>query len=422
MFAKLKSWLDNSASLPTAEPQSFEPPKPEPTAVPLQARKLAHKLMKLVLDRFGIGERTADVEEMDIAPHRVLVQLLPLRVYIYALGSSMADFDFKAILSSQRPSGAVFDAFELDIEGVHCGFYVYSLSPLPERETLSELWNQLREVIGRQVTTAKLPPEHIRHHRYDVVTIEGDPDKLAQRLMDSSLPSKFLDHVSIADDEGCADFIAQLFFRMGKASIEKDELIGFVERNRPHFDKKFMCLLTVAIEAATKTDESTGVYFSYVSENIRLALARDFEAMDMRSDRLFWLVYALGQLLQSDKIDIAAARSSLARPSVVQRISQHQLLYMIQDFAEVLDSPQEPPTTMLLLVGECALLGRNVVSLEIVCKILAQRAQGNHLEEITDLFTRAVEWLRSEGKDTSDLTNQIERRNDRTRRIPDEDF
>ena len=173
------------------------------------------------------------------------------------------------------------------------------------------------------MTTAKLPPEHTRLHGYDLVTIDGDPDDLADRLIESSLPAKFLDQVSIADERGCADFIAQLFLRMGKASIEKDELIRFVERNRPHFNDAFLHLLKVATEAASNTDESTGVYFNYVSENILLALKGDVEKMDMRSDRLFWLIYALGELLQSNKIDITVARSSLARPDIVRRISQH---------------------------------------------------------------------------------------------------
>lgn len=423
MFAKLKSWLGNSAPPPVAEPQPLTPPRAEPTCVPPQARELARRLLKLMLDRFGVGERAADMEEMDIARHRVLVQLLPLRVYVYALGSMMADFDFESILSSQRPPGAVFDAFEIDIEGTHCGFYVYSLSALSDWEALRELWARLREEIGRPVTTAKLPPEQTRHHLCaDMITIEGDPDELAHRLLEPSLPSKFLDQVSLADEKGVADFIAQLFLRMGKASIEKDELITFVERNRPHFDGKFMKLLTAATEAATHTDESTGLYFGYVNENIRLALAYDFERMDMRSDRLFWLVYALTQLLESDKIDIAAARSCLARPDTVQRISRHQLLYMITDFAETLDSPQEPPMTMMLLIGECALIGRNAASLEIACRILSQHAQRRHDEEIADLVTRAVEWLRSQGEDTSSLAEQLERLEGRIRPIPDEDF
>lgn len=423
MFAKLKSWLSNSAPPAAAEPQPLTPPRAELTSVPPQARELARRLLKLVLDRFGAGERAADIEEMDIAPHRVLVQLLPLRVYVYALGSMMADFDFESILSSQRPSGAVFDAFEIDIEGVHCGFYVYSLSALSDREMLRELWAQLREEIGRSVTTAKLPLEHTQHHlRAKVIMIEGDPDELAHRLIEPNLPSKFLDEVSIDDEKGIADFIAQLFLRSGKASIEKDELIRFVERNRPHIDEKFMQLLALVTEAGTGTDESTGLYFGYVTENIRFAVARDFERMNMRSDRLFWLVYALAQLLQSDKIDITAAQSRLARPDTVQRISQHQLLYMIHDFADALDSPQEPPMTMMLLIGECALLGKNAASLKIACKILSRSAERRHHEETVDLVTRAVEWLRKWGEDTSALCEQLERLKGQTHRIPDEDF
>jgi hypothetical protein len=423
MFAKLKSWLGNPPPPPPTEPPPSAPRRAEPAAVPPQARELARRLLALVLDRLGAGERASDIEEMDIAEHRVLLQLLPLRVYVYALGSMMADHDFESILSSQRPSGAVFDAFEIDIEGVHCGFYVYSLSALSDRDALNEIWSALREEIGRPVNTAKLPPEHTRHHlRAEVIRIEGDPDTLADQLLAPSQPTKFLDQVSIVDNQGIADFVAQLFLRMGKASIEKDELIRFVERNRSHFNETFMQLLTDATEAAAQTDESTGVYFGYVSENIRLALARDFDRMDMRSDRLFWLVFALDQLLESEKIDLTAARSHLARPDTAQRISQHQLLYMIHDFAQALDSPQEPAMSMMLLIGECALIGGHAAPLKVACKILSHRTERLRREEVVDLLTRAIAWLRNQGEDTDDLAEQLQRQQDRTRRIPDEDF
>lgn len=423
MFAKLNLWLGKSAPSTAAEPQASIQPQAEQTSVPAQARDLARRLLKRALDRFGAGERAKDIEEVDITPHRVLVQLLPLRVYVYALGSTVADFDYESILSSQRPSGAVFDAFEIDIEGVHCGFYVYSLSPLSDRKVLYDLWGQLREEIGRSVTTAKLPPEHTHHHlRAEVITIEGDPDELAQRLIAPDLPSKFLDEVSIADAKGAADFIMQLIRRVSKASIEKDELIRFVERNRPNLDENFMQYLALATEAATRADKSTGLYFGYVRENIRFALARDFERMDMRSDRLLWLVYALTQLLLANKIDIVAARSCLARPDTVHRISQHQLMYMIEDFVNLIDSPQQPSMLMMVLIGECALLGKNVGPLDIACKIVLQAADPHHREETVDLVTRAVEWLRGRGDDTSALSEQLEHLKSLTRQIPDDDF
>lgn len=422
MFKALKSLFGISKPPSTAEPQSFEVSEPKSIAVPPQARELAHRLLGVVLEKFDVGERVVDIEELDVSPHRVLVQLLPIRVYVYALGSRVADQDFDAMLSSQRPMGAVFDAFEMEIGGTRCGFYVYCLSALSDREALSELWSYLRAEIGTIVRTAALPPAHTQHHGYDQVTIDGDPDELSQRLIEPSLPAKYLDQISIADERGYADFLAQLFLRMGKASIEKDELVRFVARNRPHFNEKFLHLLETANKAALRTDKSTGAYFEYVCTNIRLALKGEVEKMDMRSDRLFWLVYALGQLLESNKIDIATARTSLARPETIQRISQHQLLYMIQDIAEALYSPQEPPVTMMLLIGECALLGRHADPLEVACKILVVSSLRSHAGAATDLIARSIAWLHCEGKETRELSKDLERLKARAHPIPDEDF
>jgi hypothetical protein len=337
---------------------------------------------------FDLGDRIEDITEMEIAKHRVLIESLPFRVYVYALGSFMGDMDFDAMLRSQRPRGAVFDAFEKEIDGVRCGFYIYSLQPSSDQTLMQRLWLQLRETAGQTVTTAKLPDIHTQHHA-EMVSLAGHPDEIAANLIASHLPSKFLDDFKLDSESTLAELLAHLMTRMGKASIEKDEIIRFVERNRNGRLSQFVELLQAASQAGKTVDESTGAYFSYVRENIEFAVNGELDRMDMRSDRLFWLVYALAHQLDSSSIAWSQARELLSRPTTAQRISQHQLIYMIHDWAEALDSPQQAPTTLIMLVCECAMISGTVAPLRAAAAIVAKYPVLRHRAATVDLLTRA---------------------------------
>jgi hypothetical protein len=104
--------------------------------VPADAIHLARCLLGVCLTNLGAKDRISEISEMSIAPYRHLIERLPLRVYVYSLGSPMAQMDYESILRSNRPVGAVFDAFELPFRDVRCGFYVYSLQPVADAAQL----------------------------------------------------------------------------------------------------------------------------------------------------------------------------------------------------------------------------------------------------------------------------------------------
>src|SRR5262245_26309399 len=164
MLKRLMSWLKGASmtdKAPTSHRSSLRDTEVE---VPTEAIQLAHRLLRACLETLGAADRIPGISEMRIATYRVLVECLPLRVYVYTLGSFMGDMDYESILRSNRPAGAVFDAFELLVGDVRCGFYIYSLQPLSDAAKLKSLWNRLRKEAGESVETADLPEIHIRHH------------------------------------------------------------------------------------------------------------------------------------------------------------------------------------------------------------------------------------------------------------------
>jgi hypothetical protein len=330
---------------------------------------------------------------------------------VYTLGSSIGDMEFESMLESQRPTGAVFDAFEITIDGIRCGFYVYSLEPVSDSDFLTNLWQRLRREIGGPVRTVALPTAHTRHHREgtkrsdndaDTVSIEGDPDSVAENLIRSHLPEKFLDEVSLDSDEGIAELLWLLIRRMGHASIEKDELIRFVQRNERPLRAKVLKMLPEMAEAAKASDEKFGEYFDYFHENVQLALAGKTDKMDMRSDRLFWLLFALTQQLDSNLISYAKARDLIARPQTADRISEHQLVYMFYDFADALETPQQASTTLMMLLTECAIIAKLARPLRFAAEFIGKYPVKRPRDALL-LLDRAGACLQSLGEDASEV-------------------
>lgn len=143
--------------------------------------------------------------------------------------------------------------------------------------------------------------------------------------------------------------------------------------------------------------------------------------MDMRSEKLFWLVYALAQQIPAGYITYDKARAKLARPEVVNLISQHQLIYMIQDYAEGLETTHEPPKTMLLMIGECALLAQLNKVLAVVCSLIVRDPPKQRTETL-DFLRRSVAHLVSRAQNVSEIKAGLERLSVRAARVPDADL
>src|SRR4051812_38953989 len=107
MFDRLRNLLGGSRSVSLSVEQRGDAGVSD-SLVSAEARDLAHRLLTRVLRAAGADGRLDDIDAMDIADYRILVQLLPFRFYLYALASEVGRFEFEMMLRSQRPAGSVF--------------------------------------------------------------------------------------------------------------------------------------------------------------------------------------------------------------------------------------------------------------------------------------------------------------------------
>jgi hypothetical protein len=181
-------------------------------------------------------------------------------------------------------------------------------------------------------------------------------------------------------------------------------------------------MLPAFAEAAKASDEDFGYYFDYFYNNVQRALAGKPEEMDMRSDRLFWLLFTLTHQLDDNLITYPQARDLIARPQTAQRISEHQLLYMFYDFADAMETPQQASTTVLLLLAECAIIARLPRPLRFAAEFAGKYPVKLHRDALIDLLERAGACLQSLGEDASEVYAAKARLDERNRPVSDDDF
>lgn len=432
MLKRIASWLNREPNrVPLSHAEQALPDEQPTCAVPDDVREIGRRMLSYVLETFDGSDRVADIDEIVVAPHRLLFEMLPFRLYIWLLGSLRADFEFQAVLESERPTGAVIDAFHLDLHDRRFGFYLYSFQPGLDQERLSLAWSRIREGIGAPVQTAALEQRHRIHHRadakaadveFDTVSLHDNPDIVAHNLLRPHLPSKFLDEVSLETDEGITELMWLLLKRIRHASIEKDELIRFVERNEGPLRTRVAKMLPAMADAAKSTDEDFGTIFEYFHKNVELALEGRFEEMDMRSDRLFWLIYVLSGQLDNGMISQAEACSLLARPETAGRISAHQLFYMVSDFGKALGSPQEASWTIIMLIAECALIAGLPGPLRVAAKLFERQPPETHYSHMLDLLGRSSAFLEARREDTSAIRATMSKLKQRNTTVSEDDF
>src|SRR5262249_5697121 len=185
---------------------------------------------------------------------------------------------------------------------------------------------------------------------YEIIGLDGNPEEIADDLIRGSLPKTFIDEIDISTQEGLGRFFACLMLRRNQASLEKDEIIRFVDRNRTALKGGALELVEKLAEVGAKVDggEALGRFFEYVLKQLRAALAGRPQDIDVKSDRLLWLVYALASQVSGGKLPYADALHILSKPEHRQRISSLSLLFMLKDFGESLGKTSEVSTEYVL--------------------------------------------------------------------------
>ena len=220
---------------------------------------------------------------------------------------------------------------------------------------------------SRKQTSQPTPSiEDLESLGYEIqtVSLEGDPEEAAEQLLEPHLWRVPLDQIDLSIQQGQAQFLARFIASEDKASLEKDELIRFTERNRESLPFFMDDLLPKMLEAMKGTPDAERLshVIDYFLENLRHAYAKEYDKINLRSDRLFWLIYVLASQLNDRKLTYDQAIAYLRKPQHRQRISPSQLQYMLFDYARSINQPNQPPIEMLLLIGEAALLSDDTKS------------------------------------------------------------
>jgi hypothetical protein len=230
--------------------------------------------------------------------------------------------------------------------------------------------------------------------------MSDDPEELARNLLADSLPKTFLDEIDISSEQGLSRLLACLILRQQQASLEKDELIRFVERNRKALNSGAYKLLK-AMEAAgagVAGGENLKLYLHYFNENIGHLLNGHPESVDVKSDRLLWLLWALANFLENSKITYQKALSILAKREYKERISPLSLQFMYKDYGDTIGSENQMGSEFPMLILECALLSQNISMVRVGALILSQLPAPSDSKAWLDLAQRTHRFLSERGQ------------------------
>ena len=364
------------------------------------------------------GDWASRVSSYVIEPGRVCAEILPYRIYVYALDDFLGKFGYEALDRRQDPPGYVFEHRKTDLDGKPIGVFMYQVQGLPGGTRRGQQPAAQEEQVQEEETAGDA-----ENLGYTTVSLDGDPEKIAEDLIRDSLPKTQLDQIDISDQAGLARLFACLLLRKNQASLEKDELLRFVARNRGPLKSGALDLLRMISEAGTHVEGGEGLsrFIEYFSTAVTAALEGRPQAINIKSDRLLWLLYALGHQLSSGKIDYRGAVVILNKPEHRGRISQLSLIFMLKDFGESLDTPSQAPVEYVLLILECALISGDVASAVATSAILGRLPAPRDPASFIDVMERARKLLASAGRNTGEVDESLNRYKGRFRRTVGED-
>ena len=241
--------------------------------------------------------------------------------------------------------------------------------------------------------------------------LAGDPETVSLNIISSNLPKTRLDEIDVSKEEGQGAFISRILItKYGKAMIEKDEIIGFVQKNKPHLsfflDKILQPFITMLPNVY---GEAFGNYANQVVEQLKYADQGQFEKINVQSDRLIWLIYVLASQLDSGTITYDYALEYLQKPQHKDRISQRTLLFMLKDYMDLWDEPNRPSLEYLMLMGESARMINNVDIALATFSIVVMVGEVNTPANILSFICNLQPFLSSANRIDQEIVSNIER-------------
>ncbi|HZO47599.1 MAG TPA: hypothetical protein VFB68_17005 [Xanthobacteraceae bacterium] len=271
-----------------------------------------------------------------------------------------------------------------------------------------------RPVVGERDIRAlrdALVPEDPNAPEYNILPTDGTPEQLADALIQSSLPKVFFDEIDLGTDIGQAQLLAMLFSRPRGASIEKDEIIRFVARNGAHIREFTGKTLPAFREAgiATQGGEGLVAFIDYFGTQVRHAAEGHPERIDIKSDRLLWLIYALALQLDAGKLSYDEALGYLCKPEHSERISSLSLVFMLHDYAESIGGATKPSLCYLMLIGEAARLKDFSDAASAAFAVVLRSRDASSGQHLIRYLENQVPYLSKRGKVTAEDSSELAR-------------
>lgn len=188
-----------------------------------------------------------------------------------------------------------------------------------------------------------------------LVSLDGDPEEVAEAFIRDSLPDVFLSEIDLSTPAGMLQLLTQLPGRYYKAAVEVDELVAFVDRNRAVLGDGTL-LEGIARVAEEQADEELTPWLVGLVEQMRRVLDGRPDDVDVVSSKLLWLCVALDSQLHAGQITFAEAQDVLARPHNARRMSRAAVGYLFRDYVANMDELDSPRTDYVMVITECALM------------------------------------------------------------------
>lgn len=242
---------------------------------------------------------------------------------------------------------------------------------------------------------------------YNIIKLDGNTvEGLAYELHKDALPKTYIDQVDISKEEGLAQLMSCLLLRRSQTTLEKDEIIRFVEHNRQALESGMLEPLDQLMEILKQQKEGEGIsiMYNYFKDNTTKALHGQYEEMNMLSDKLLWLIYALSIKVLNKSITYQEALEKLNKEENKNRISNSAILYMTKDLTEQIGAYNEVNKEMGMLILESALIIKDPIAAKTASILVT--SDDNlpvNIVSLLDLLNRCRSFLETHNQDTEKI-------------------
>lgn len=202
------------------------------------------------------------------------------------------------------------------------------------------------------------------------IPVEGDPDASAQVYINDTLPSVFLDQLSLTSGPDVRQLVDCLARRYYQASLECDEIEQFVNRNKAYLRRT--ALLDRLAEAFSRgmEDENQRAWTLYALHQMQHVLDGHPERLDMMSSRLLWLCLALDNHVSARIYSHEQVVVWLRRGTTRRRMTPRAVRFLATDYYRNADTLPEPRTEYVMIIAECAMLAADEKAMTMAAALL----------------------------------------------------